>query len=69
MNLANTPYAGLPPRPRGYRWFIRVPGSFDSASAFFDELQAAVYAEPTRRNARPADWRPVMERVVRRFYA
>jgi hypothetical protein len=60
--------AGIPPRPRGYRWFIRVPAAYDSAQAFHYDLHQAINATPAQTAPHPVNWRPLIEGVVRSFY-
>lgn len=60
--------AGIPPRPRGYRWFIRVPSAYSSAEAFHDDMHKAINTAKAPESAHPANWRPIIETVVRQFY-
>jgi Family of unknown function (DUF5956) len=60
--------AGIPPRPRGYRWFIRVPSAHTSAEAFHDDVHKAINSAEAPGTAHPANWCPLIETVVRRFY-
>jgi hypothetical protein len=62
--------AGIPARPRGYRWFIRVPEAYDSAYAFHHDLHIVINATtPAQTSPRPVDWRPLIEGVVQGFYS
>jgi hypothetical protein len=61
--------AGVPPRPRGYVWFIRTPERCPTSRAFWEELTAAINMATTRISMTPGEWRPVIDRVVQGFYA
>jgi hypothetical protein len=61
--------AGLPARPPGYRWFIRVPEAYDSAHAFHHDIHKAINQAPAPTPAHPANWRPLIERVVAGVYS
>lgn len=60
--------AGIPSRPRGYRWFIRVPDAYGSARTFRDDVDNAINEADVPRAAHAANWRPVIERVVAAFF-
>jgi hypothetical protein len=60
--------AGLPPRPRGYRWFIRVPGGHAPPDSFLTEVDAAVL-QAAGDTVHPRQLRPIFEAVIRDFYA
>jgi hypothetical protein len=60
--------AGIPPRPRGYRWFIRVPSAYPSAQAFLEDVYRAIHSAESPGQAHPAKLRPIIRTVVQRFY-
>lgn len=59
--------AGIPPRPRGYVWMIRVPGTFASPEAFIDAVDGELL-EASGGMVHPADLRPVFVSVLGAFY-
>jgi hypothetical protein len=59
--------AGLPPRPRGYVWMIRVPGAYASPEAFIEAVDLEIL-KAARGLVYPADLRPVFETVLPTFY-
>lgn len=61
--------AGIPSRPRGYRWFIRVPDAYGSARTFRDDVHKAINEAYVPTAVHPANWRPVIERVVAAVYS
>lgn len=60
--------AGIPPRPRGYRWFLRVPSAYHSGDAFLEDVYGAVISAESIGPAHPAQLRPIIETVIHRFY-
>ncbi|WP_223917556.1 DUF5956 family protein [Arthrobacter sp. NicSoilC12] len=61
--------AGIPARPRGYRWFIRVPDTYESAHAFHRDVHRALNSVTPPSPAHPANWRTVIERVIAELYS
>jgi hypothetical protein len=51
---------GIPPRPRGFRWFVRVPGTPE-------EFWAAVHAEWHRGGRPTPEWQPLLRDLVGRI--
>ncbi|MGO4383373.1 DUF5956 family protein [Specibacter sp. RAF43] len=59
--------AGIPPRPRGWTWLIRVPAGYSSGQDFFDSINEELNTfEPAP--VRPSEWLPVMLETVARLY-
>ncbi|WP_415855213.1 DUF5956 family protein [Sinomonas sp. G460-2] len=61
--------AGIPPRPQGYRWFLRVPAGCDSPGSFLSTLHQAINSDPPGISSVPRAWNPLIRRVVRGFYS
>lgn len=61
--------AGIPSRPRGYRWFIRVPDPYGSARAFHEIVHKAIIKAYVPTPVHPANWRAVIERVMADVYS
>jgi hypothetical protein len=59
--------AGLPQRPRGYRWFLRLPDGIRGEDDFWDRLNRADMALP-RAARHPRDTVPVLGQVVQALY-
>jgi hypothetical protein len=60
--------ADLPPRPRGYSWYIRVPGGHASPDSFLADVDAAIH-HVSEGAVHPRQLRPIFEAVLRGFYA
>ncbi|WP_373886553.1 DUF5956 family protein [Sinomonas sp. ASV322] len=60
--------AGMPPRPRQCRWFLRIPDGWDSPDSFLIALREALNTAP-RSGSDPLASRTLIERVVSGFYA
>jgi hypothetical protein len=60
--------ADLPPRPRGYSWYIRVPDGHGSPDSFLADVDAAVL-RAAEGAVHPRQLRPIFEAVLRDFYA
>ncbi|MCQ9164488.1 DUF5956 family protein [Arthrobacter sp. STN4] len=55
--------AGIPPRPRGWAWLIRIPDTFRTGREFLDHASAQLNAcdpAPTL----PSGWLPVMREAI-----
>lgn len=59
--------AGVPPRPPGYTWYIRVWPPSLTAAEFLDQVNADVNTGPTG-TVMPAQWRERMETVLAEMY-
>jgi hypothetical protein len=59
--------AGIPPRPGGYDWYLRVPEPFSSGGNLLVEINTRVYAR-SQRAVRPSEWRPLIELVLVGIY-
>ena len=59
--------AGVPPRPRGWVWLIRVPENYPSGQEFLDRINAELSSSPPVP-ARPSEWLAVMREAVDRLY-
>ena len=60
--------AGLPPRPRGYVWMIRVPEGHASSEAFLAEVDTAIL-RTAEGSVNPEQLRPIVAAILRDFYA
>ncbi|MFE4837802.1 DUF5956 family protein [Arthrobacter sp. NPDC056691] len=60
--------AGLPPRPRGYVWMIRVPDSHATPEAFLADVDAAIL-RAADGIVDPNQLRPIFAGVLSDFYA
>ncbi|WP_144670371.1 DUF5956 family protein [Arthrobacter sp. U41] len=60
--------AGVPPRPRGFVWMIRVPDGSISPGAFLSDVDGAVL-RAANSVTHPKQWLPVFTDVLRDFYA
>ncbi|MGO4383431.1 DUF5956 family protein [Specibacter sp. RAF43] len=59
--------AGIPARPRGWVWLIRVPDSCPSGKDFFDRINEELNTfKPAP--VLPSEWLPVMLETVARLY-
>jgi hypothetical protein len=59
--------AGIPPRPRGYRWFLHLPEGVGSLDEFWARLnRAAAALPPTAKH--PRDIVPALEEVIGALY-
>lgn len=59
--------AGIPARPRGWDWLIRLPNGYASGTILFDRIDAELNAcEPAP--VRPSEWLPIMRETMRRLY-
>ncbi|WP_422936566.1 DUF5956 family protein [Sinomonas sp. P47F7] len=61
--------AGIPARPRGYRWFLRVPAGCDSPGSFLSTLHRKINTAPPAGSPTPKSWNPVIQRVVGDLYS
>ncbi|BCW77882.1 DUF5956 family protein [Pseudarthrobacter oxydans] len=61
--------AGIPARPRGYRWFLRVPDAYESAHTFHREVHAAINSVEPPSHPHPRNWRPLIEEVIAALYS
>lgn len=59
--------AGLPPRPRGYRWFLRLPDGVGDEAEFWARITEADMALP-RAAKHPRDIVPTLGQVITRLY-
>lgn len=59
--------AGVPPRPRGYTWFIRVAPPGLTAEEFLERVNSAVLNAPPEV-VMPRQWRERMEAVLSEVY-
>lgn len=59
--------AGIPPRPRGYVWMIRVPEAYASPRDFMAAVDLEIL-KAAGSLVYPAELRPVFEAVLRTFY-
>lgn len=60
--------AGVPPRPRGYTWFIRVWPPDLAAHEFLEQVDRALISAPPEV-VMPSQWRQRMEEVLTEVYA
>ena len=60
--------AGLPPRPGGYVWKIRVPDGQTSHEAFLSDVDTTIL-RAAEGAVDPKQLRPIFEAVLRSFYA
>jgi hypothetical protein len=60
--------AGLPARPRGYVWMIRVPDGYPSPEAFLADVDAAI-DRAAHGTVDPKQLKPIFAEVLRGFYA
>lgn len=60
--------AGLPPRPRGFIWMIRVPGGYASPKTFLAEVDAAIL-QAANGIVEPKQLRALFTAVLSDFYA
>ncbi|MET3934380.1 DUF5956 family protein [Arthrobacter sp. OAP107] len=60
--------AGLPPRPRGYVWMIRVPDGYPSPQAFLADIDAAINRAADGA-VDPKQLRPIFAQVLRGYYS
>jgi hypothetical protein len=60
--------ADLPPRPRGYSWYIRVPDGHASPESFLTDVDEAVL-QASGDAVHPRQLRPIFEAVLSDFYA
>ncbi len=60
--------AGLPPRPGGYVWSIRVPDGHASPEAFLADVDTAIL-RAAGSVTHPKRLRPIFAAVLRDFYA
>ena len=60
--------AGVPPRPRGYTWFIRVTPTGLTAEEFLEQVNSSVLNAPPEV-VMPRQWRERMEAVLSEVYA
>jgi Family of unknown function (DUF5956) len=59
--------AGVPARPRGWVWLIRVPENYPSGQAFLDRINTELNSSQPAP-VRPSGWLAVMQEVVGRLY-
>ena len=60
--------AGVPARPSGFDWFLRVPQGWPVELSLADELGSQI-TRAWENGTHPAMLRPLFERVVKAFYA
>ncbi|MFB9165404.1 DUF5956 family protein [Arthrobacter psychrochitiniphilus] len=60
--------AGIPARPSGFDWFLRVPTGWPEGLSLADELAARITGK-WENGAHPATLRPLFREVVQDFYA
>jgi hypothetical protein len=60
--------AGLPPRPSGYAWMIRVPAGQTSPEAFLADVDTAIL-RAAEGAVNPKHLRRIFEAVLSGFYA
>lgn len=58
--------AGVPPRPRGYRWFLQLPTGIDETQ-FWSQLNARLDQHPSLPTY-PADLMPALRTVIEQMY-
>jgi hypothetical protein len=58
--------AGLPPRPRGYRWFLRLPDGLDMAGV--DDAASRVVMALPGRSGNPRYLAPAVEQAITDLY-
>ncbi|MBC7763653.1 MAG: hypothetical protein H7201_18055 [Candidatus Saccharibacteria bacterium] len=61
--------AGVPPRPRGYTWFIRMWPPTTTADDFLDRTNASVLHNSPDGAVMPGTWRERMETTLTEIYA
>lgn len=60
--------AGIPPRPRGYAWFLRLPQGISSQRAFYQDLNAFITnSDPTA--SLPNDLSVLVSSFLQRSYS
>lgn len=60
--------AGVPARPAGFDWFLRVPEGWPAGLSLVDELASQITGK-WESGTHPAALRPLFSRVVGEFYA
>ncbi|WP_254678558.1 DUF5956 family protein [Arthrobacter sp. 24S4-2] len=60
--------AELPPRPRGYDWFIRPPDATLGEDAFWSAIWAATTAALSGEAVRPSTMKDPVKEVLTRMY-
>ncbi len=60
--------AGMPPRPPGFAWHLRVPAGWAGERSVADELSAQILREQ-RDEPVPAELWPLIVRIVTAFYS
>lgn len=59
--------AGIPPRPRGQVWFLRLPSELHSEKELWVELNRSVSGLPAGAN-RPAQFFPTLSQALARLF-
>ena len=60
--------AGVPARPSGFDWFLRVPDGWPAGLSLADELSSQI-TRAWENGTHPATLVPIFERAVKAFYA
>lgn len=60
--------AGVPSRPSGFDWFIRVPSNFDTEERFSNCLFLKI-EDAHRVCITPSEWLPELKSIFRDFYS
>ncbi|GAA1495829.1 DUF5956 family protein [Paeniglutamicibacter kerguelensis] len=60
--------AGIPPRPSGFDWYLRVPEGWPGESAVPDALSSRILQRQRASETRPDQVLEIMESIVGGFY-
>lgn len=60
--------AGIPHRPSGFDWYLRVPNSWPNGSSPLDALSSRILGRQQANETRPNQILEIMESVVGGFY-
>ncbi len=59
--------AEIPPRPSGYRWFIRIPPGYSSGPEFIARIDSLLLPRADG-TPRPHDWLPLVKETMSELY-
>jgi hypothetical protein len=59
--------AGIPPLPRGFRWFVRIPAGW-SGDDFMEHIDSLLNAAVSGSSPGPRDWLEGLKPIMRDVY-